>query len=360
MSNIAVQRLLNQRIEGSQFARPDEVVAWLGAVQAQDYPGALWSLGLRIPGSTVAQIEAAFNAGAILRTHAVRPTWHFVTPDDIRWILSLTAPRIKAWSETMNRRLGLDEALFRRSNEVIAKALQGGHTQTRAELGQALAEAGIGTQELRSVFIFLRAELEALVCSGRRVGKQFTYALLDERAPQARLLPRSEALAELARRYFTSHGPASLQDFSWWSGLPAADARAGLGEIEAQLVEEKIGGKSYWMPVQTAEARQDPPAAYLLPGYDEYLIAYRDRSAALDPKYAGNVGRGNGFFSTIVIDGRVVGNWRRSFKKGTVVIELAPFAPLSAAAEEAVEEAIRRYGQFLGMAVEVVFSGIGL
>ena len=359
MLNFTVQRLFAQQIEGSQFTRPEEVVAWLGAVQAQDYLGALWSLGMRMQKATEKLVEQAFNDGVILRTHAIRPTWHFVTPADIRWILQLSAPRVITADASRYRQLELDEALFARSQELIANALQGGRQLTRTELGSVLAQAGILATGLRLIYILFRAELDAVICSGPRRGKQFTYTLLQERAPQAMTLPRDEALAELARRYFTSRAPVTLQDFAWWSGLAAIDARAGLEGIKSQLVEEKIGGKSYWMPTHAIETRPSPPAAYLLPGYDEYLIAYRDRSAALDSKYAGNVGRGNGLFSTIVIDGRVVGNWRRTVKKAAVIIELAPFAPLPAAEEEAVNAAIRRYGQFLGLPVETVLRENG-
>src|SRR5713226_2242979 len=224
--DIAHRRLHNQLITRPMFEKPDDVVKWLGAVQAQDYAGAKWALGLRMQGVTDDVIEQAFADGAIIRTHVMRPTWHFVAPADIRWMLALTAPRINAY---YNRKLELDDAVFRHSNAVLAKALQGGKQLTRSELASVLQLAGIAADNLlRSTYIIMRAELDGIVCSGARRGKQFTYALLDERVPQTRNLDRDEALAEFARRYFTSHGPATLQDFVWWSGLAAADAKAGL------------------------------------------------------------------------------------------------------------------------------------
>jgi hypothetical protein len=233
MSKVAWQRVYNQRLEGPKFQRPGDVVAWFGAVQAQEYALAKWALGLRMEYATDDIIEQAFTDGAILRTHVMRPTWHFVTPADIRWILELTAPRVHAANGTMYRRLELEDALFGRSDEIIARAVEGGRHLTRAELGAALSVAGIDTTNgMRLGYIVHHAELEGVVCSGPRRGRQHTYALIAERAPQARRLARDEALAELTRRYFTSHGPATVKDFAWWSGLTIADVKAGLAMLD--------------------------------------------------------------------------------------------------------------------------------
>src|SRR6266571_3866 len=234
--NIAHRRLHNQHITRRTLETPQALVEWLGAVQAQDFAAAKWALGLRLQGVTDEDIEQAFTDGAILRTHVMRPTWHFVSPADIRWLLALTAPRVNTVNASWYRKLELDDALFLSSNAVLAKALQGGKQLTRPELVSVLQQAGIATGDvLRFTYIMIRAELDGIVCSGARQGKQFTYALLDERAPQARTLDHDEALAEFARRYFTGHGPATLQDFVWWSGLSVADARAGLDMVKSQL-----------------------------------------------------------------------------------------------------------------------------
>jgi hypothetical protein len=246
--DIAHQRLQNQHIVGAPFARSEEVVAWMGAVQAQEYPGAKWALGLRMQGVKDTEIEQAFAEGKILRTHVMRPTWHFVAPADIRWMLELTAPRVHLANAYYYRMLELDDALFSRSKDAIANALRDGQQLTRAELAAVLAEAGIVAEGMRLGYIVHYAELEGIVCSGARRGKQFTYALLDLRAPQAKTLPRDEALAELTKRYFTSHGPAMIQDFVWWSGLTVADAKAGLEMAGSSLVKEVVDGRSYWRP----------------------------------------------------------------------------------------------------------------
>jgi hypothetical protein len=268
--NIPYQRLVNQRIARPTFKKPEEVVGWLGAVQAQDYAGAKWALGLRMQGAAECDIEQAFAKGDILRTHLLRPTWHFVTPADIRWLLELTAPRVHAANAYMYRKLELDGVVFKRSVAALSKALQGGEHLTRSELRDVLQKAGVATDgEFRMSYLMMHAELEGIVCSGPRRGKQFTYALLDERAPQANTLPHDEALAELARRYFTSRGPARLQDFAKWSGLTVADARSGLEAVKAQLQSDVVGDEAYWFLAAAPPAKDGSPTAHLLSVYDE-------------------------------------------------------------------------------------------
>jgi Winged helix DNA-binding domain len=353
--NVAYARLQNQRLSSAHFAKPADVVSWLGAVQAQEYPGARWALALRMRRATDSGIERAFAAGEILRTHVMRPTWHFVAPADIRWMLALTAPRVRVATATYDRRLGIDAAVIKRSNKAIARALKGGRQLTRQELRAALQKAGVaadGTQRL--AHLVMHAELDAVVCSGALRGKQFTYALLDERAPAARALPRDEALAELTRRYFTSHGPAQLQDFVWWSGLTTADARAGLDMAGRHLTADVIDGKRYWFPSSMRAVVPPARTAYLLPPYDEYLIAYRDRSAALDADLWKPIADRDPFSSTIVVDGQVVGGWRAIAKNGKVLATLdLPLRPKKTD-ERLISDAVRRFGAFLNLEVDVV------
>jgi len=233
-ADIVRLRLLNQQLATPRFSQPRQLVAWLGAVQAQDYPGAKWALGQRLRDGTEAAIERAFAEGKILRTHVMRPTWHFVSPDDIKWLLELTAPRVKAAMRYYDRRAGMEEALFRRTNRIIARGLRDGGQLPRQEIASLIRRAGLADW-LRSPnamgHIMAQAELDGIVCSGAPHGRQFTYALLEERAARARTLAREDALGELTRRYFRSHGPATIQDFVWWSGLTIADAQAGLDLI---------------------------------------------------------------------------------------------------------------------------------
>src|SRR5579864_3363297 len=352
--DIAHQRLHNQLITRRTFEKPGDVVQWLGAVQAQDYAAAKWAVGLRLQGVTDNDIEQAFTDGAILRTHVMRPTWHFVSPTDIRWMLALTAPRVKVAMAYYDRILELDEAAFTRSNAALAKALQGGEQLTRSQLGTVLQKAGIACDSLQRLgHIIMRAELDGIVCSGARRGKQFTYALLDERAPQARTLDRDEALAEFAMRYFTSHGPATLQDFVWWSGLTVADARAGLEMVKSQFIYEVIDGQTYWFSTSTPPAKDLSQTAYLLPNFDEYTVGYKDRSAVFDASHTNKLDpRGNVLFNhTIVLDGRVAGTWKRTLKKDAVIITPNLFAHLNEDETRAFVASANRYGAFLDLPV---------
>ncbi len=358
--DIAQRRLSNQRIAETPFKKPDEVVQWLGAVQAQDYAAATWALGLRLQSATSDDIELAFADGTILRTHVMRPTWHFVAPADIRWLLALTAPRVKAASAYWYRKLELDDAVFRRTNTALANALHGDKQLTRQELVVVLQQAGIAGDDLgRFTYIMMRAELDGIICSGARRGKQFTYALLDERVPPARTLDqdddRDAALAELARRYFTSHGPATLQDFVGWSGLTGADAKAGLEMVASYLLHEVIDGQTYWSATSTPSAQDLPQTLYLLPNYDEYIVGYKDRSAVFDVSHTKKLdARGNILFNhMIVLDSRVVGTWKRTLNKDTVVLTPCLFAPLNAAETRALAASANRYSAFLARSMNV-------
>ena len=348
-------RLHNQRLSTTTFTNPADAVGWLGAVQSQDYAGAKWALGQRVRNATDAAIEQAFNEGVILRTHVMRPTWHFVRPEDIRWMLALTAPRINALCATYYRKLELDTATFKRSNALLTKNLQGGKQLTRAELTSLLQKKSIATADLlRFTYLIVRAELDGIVCSGARRGKQFTYALLDERAPQARNLDRDAALAELATRYFFSHGPATLKDFVWWSGMTMADANKGLDLISSQLISKVENGQTYWFADSTP-TRVPSPTVHLLPDYDEYTVGYTDRSAIFDGSHTSKLdSRGSELAQyIIVLDGHIAGTWKRTLKKSEVFIELARFRDLTKAEGKAIADAAERYGKFLGLSVEL-------
>lgn len=351
--DIARLRLYSQRLAGAEFEKPEEVVGWMGAVQSQDYPAAKWALGLRLRAAVDDDVERAFEEGTILRTHVMRPTWHFVLPADIRWLLALTGPRVNAVDASNYRALQLDEALFARTNDVLARALEGGQQLTRPELGAVLQQAGIDTQDMRRLtHIMMRAELDGVVCSGAKRGKHFTYALLDERAPQVRTLERDEALAEITLRYFRSHGPAQVKDLVWWSGLTTGDVKAGIEMVKSHLSNETVEGQTYWFAESAPFVGDLSPTAYLLPNFDEYGVAYRDRSALVDPSsekqdpkdsfYLGNL---------VVIDGKAVGSWKRTFSKDAVVITTQLFTRLNDAQEEAIKAAANQYGAFLGMPV---------
>jgi len=349
--NIAHQRLQNQYIAGTKFAQPSEAVAWLGAVQAQDYLGALWAVGIRSQNTVEADVEKALADRTIIRTWPMRRTLHFVAAEDIRWMLELLTPRMVAGlARQLHKHFGLDEATFGRSKDLFIRALQGGKQLSRTAMYEVLEAGGVFTGEMRGMHILSQLAQDGIICFGTREGKQQTFTLLDEWAPTAKRMERDAALAELARRYFTSHGPATSQDFIWWSGLTVADAQAALEMAKPQLVKEVIEGQTYWLASLQPAAKENSPKAYLLPPYDEYTVAYKDRSAALNPLYAKQ--SGNGIFSpTIVIDGQVVGTWKRTIKKDALIITPSLFEKLSKANVRALAEAAGRYGKFLGLSV---------
>lgn len=351
--DIARQRLHNQAITPAEVATPGAVVKQLGAVQAQDYLGSLWALGLRMQKAVEADIEQAIANREIIRTWPMRGTLHFVAPDDVRWMLALLTPRIIARAARRHKQLELDATTFARSETLFAKALQGGKQLTRPELMDVLEQDGISTNTQRGYHILWRAGQSGLICFGPRRGKQDTFVWLDDWLPKGKSLSREESLFELAHRYFSGHGPATIHDFMWWSGLPAADARAGLAMVEAQLAHEERDGQTYWFSPEWPAPKVDSPTAYFLPSFDEYLLGYKDRSAVLDPAHATKVVPGaNGMFKPIiVIDGRVVGTWKRTLKKEKVVMALHPFNALSEAEGEAVAVAAERYGAFVNLPV---------
>lgn len=344
---IVSERLHNQKLSSPGCKQAVDVVRWLGAVQAQEYAAAKWALGLRLRAATDLDVEHAFNEGQILRTHLMRPTWHFVAPDDIRWLLALTAPRVNAKAGPNYRQYELDAAVFKRTNKVLSRALQGGKHRTRAELKAALNKSGVAADDvIRLAHIMLRAELDGVVCSGPRVGKQFTYALLEERVPPAKVLTRDAALAKLTQRYFTSHGPATLHDFVWWSGLTVGDAKRGVEMLERDLRNEVLHDKTYWRPRAKPSARSSPYparssayAAHLLPAYDEYNVAYKNREAGLGP--------------TVIVDGQAVGTWKPTIEKQSLTITVTPARVLNESERLAIAEAADRYAAFLALPAHV-------
>jgi hypothetical protein len=283
----------------------------------------------------------------------MRPTWHFVLPEDIRWLLAATAPRVHAANAHYYRKVGLDGAAFARAHEIFVKALSGGHQLTREELAAALRGGGVACDDaLRFTFLVLHAELDGVLCSGARRGKQFTYALLDERVPARANLAREEALGQLTGRYFTSHGPATTADCAWWSGLTTADVKAGIEAASPRLASAAVDGKTYWFAARPAKARPaDGPLVHLLPNFDEYVVAYQNRDAFLEPKIAKKLDPRSGVFAAnaLVVDGLLAGGWRRTLGKGEVVLEKKPLSPLTAAQKKALREAAERYARFLGL-----------
>ncbi|HSX58055.1 MAG TPA: winged helix DNA-binding domain-containing protein [Candidatus Saccharimonadales bacterium] len=354
--NITQSRLINQHLLGDKFVKPEEVVDNFGAVQAQDFPAAKYSLGIRIKNSTDQSVEHAFNEGKFLRTHVLRPTWHFVTPADLVWMQDLTRDKVKAQMAGYNRRLELTDEVFARATEVIVKELSRKNYKTRQELRtKLLDELKIETDVQRLAHLIMWPELDSIICSGPKIGKQLTYALVSERAPKSKKLSREESLAKLTWKYFSSHGPAQVIDFSWWSGLNQKEIVEGLDLNQDKLVSETIEGKTYWFSEKTKVETADQ--AHLLSIYDEYTIAYRDRSALGSERYIEKmIAQGNFLTSVIILNGLIVGYWKRNLKKDKVEVSLTFYRKINKKEKTLVELAAKDYADFLKLPLTLEFS----
>lgn len=350
-ADVARQRLLNQCIAGEQFGTPEDVVRWMGAIQAQDYRQALWAIGSRTASATMADVEAAITARQIVQTWPMRGTLHFVAAEDAKWMIELLAPRRLAADRSRRKQLELYQDTLARCTEVVQEALCGGNRLTRSAVMRLLEDAGISPKGQRGYHILWYLAQTGLICLGPLQDKEQTFVLLDEWVPAPRRLVREEALAELARRYFASHGSATVDDFATWAGLTLADAREGLDAAKPALRSERRGAKEYWSGANAPNHEtHDTSSVYLLAGFDEYLLGYKDRGAVLAPEHANDVvPGGNGIFFPIIVEGgRVVGTWKRTHKRSGVAITLRPFSRLEIA-QECLTAAAKRFSDFLGL-----------
>jgi len=348
--NVTALRLHHQLIAHHPFDKAEQVVAWMGGMQGQDFPGLKWSVGLRLAKATEADVERAIDERKIIRTWPMRGTLHVVAAEDVRWILALTSPGNLSGSARRRQNLELDDKTLLHCHQVLTRTLQGGKQKSRDDIYAALESAGISTAGQRGYHILWNAALHGLICFASTTDKEQNFALLEEWVAPAQARARDEALAILALRYFTSHGPATIKDFIWWSGLSAGEARSGLEANKAHLLQETVNKQTCWMPPDICVQKQEA-SVFALPGFDEYLLGYQDRSAVLDAENAEKIcPGGNGMFaSTIVIDGKVAGTWKRTIKKSSISISAASFAKLSRAQRGAFKQAAERYAMFMGL-----------
>jgi hypothetical protein len=351
--NIPTTRLQNHHLIGEKFIAAKDAVEYYGAVQAQEWAAAKWAVGLRMKNGSDEAVEKAFNEGLILRTHIMRPTWHFVTPENIRWMQKLTSPRVLTQCGYMFRREKLDEEVFATAHAILKKELSNNNYRTRDQLRTLFESHGISTKGQRLAYILIQAELSSLICSGPRIGKQFSYALLEERAPHAKNLSRDESLASLTLLYFTAHGPAQLKDFAWWSGLTAKECAEKINMIKSQLDEIESDGKTYFHVPRKTSPSQKVQRAFLLSIYDEYTIAYKDRSDinVNEKDIEKMIMMGNALTAVVIIDGKVSGTWKRTLGKKDVAIKLSMFRKPDMNVEEEIKKTINQYGSFIGLPV---------
>lgn len=350
------RRLVNQML-AKGAASPIGLAGWMGAIQAQDFQMVKWAFGIRIPGSTSETIDKAINDGEIVRTHVLRPTWHFVSAANLLWMLELSSPRIRPGLKYRQDFLGLTPEILQKSNSIIPNTLRGGKHLTRDEMIANLKADGITTDNNSFSHIFLWAELNGIVCSGRMAGNKPTYTLISEWVPSSEMLSREESLGKLAVIYFTSHGPATVKDFAWWSGLTAGDIRTGLKSAENELESVVVDSTTYWQARKSLQSVEKTNRAFLLPAFDEFLISYTDRSAVMTGVNHRKAVSDNGVFRpVIVINGQVTGLWKSISKKNKIILESSFFKRATKQIKAAVEEAAFEYGAFLGKKTEVIFT----
>jgi hypothetical protein len=317
------------------------------AMQAQVFPMAKWAIGLRLSNCNDKQVEDAFNAGKILRTHVLRPTWHFVSPKNIRWLLKLTGPRVRAFNNTYYNRHELDNKIFMKSNDILIKSLRDNKQLTRTALQAELKKGKVKVEGIRLAFIMMQAELDGVICSGAKLGNQFTYTLLEERVPAVKEMTQQESLSALAEQYFKSRGPATVADFSWWSGLSMKECRGAAGMLNDKFQKEKIKGQEYiYSDVSLGKTRLVDRTFYM-PDYDEYGIAYKDRWAILGEEISAKSLASLGYPHVIVVDGVISGTWKVAQPERKVQI-LQTYLPmdLSKVKTNALEKAARHFRDF--------------
>ena len=348
------RRLANQRLHGERLPSAAEAVRLLTCVQSQEYAHALWSLGMRTSGLMATEVQAEFDRGAFLRTHILRPTWHFVAGEDIRWIQQLTAPRVQRLNQNIYRQERLDPATLERSAALIMEELRGGQCRTRAELAQALADRDLVSQGLRLAYIVMNAELEGLICSGPMRGAQQTYALVDERVP--RTAASTGDAPELAYRFFLGHGPASIQDLARWSSLTLTQCREAVDAVKDRLECATVEGVDLWFDTTEPAQAQAAPGALLLPLYDEVTLSYPAINFPLASGHPHQPGE-DLFVGCVIIADTNGGLWRRAFKGSKMIMEVTLAPGVLARSRSLIETAAAELATFAGKELELMIVG---
>ena len=350
LEDIAKHRIGNHQLRDTNFRTAKEIVSSMTAMQAQDFNMSLWAVGMRMQQATEKSVLKAFNDGEILRTHVLRPTWHLVSADDITWMLTLTAPQIKTITHNRDVSLGIEETIYSKTNDLFIKVLEGGNHLTADELKIIFANANIKTDDNWFYHFTMRAELDGIICSGAVKNKKQSYALLSERVTIKKQYTKEEALAALALGYFTSHGPACLKDFVWWSGLSVGNARKGIESVKENFQSVTVDGEMYWFKEIDVNKRMNTPSIQFTPAFDEIIISYRNRKAVLLHENQSKAFSSNGIFRPVVIiNGHGHGIWKRTIKKDSVVIEPQLFTPLEKSMESLFISSAEEYGTFLGL-----------
>ena len=352
LDEAAARRMVNQALSQPLSADVAGVVRSFVAMQAQEFPYALWSIAQRMtePPSRDDLVQA-FNDGVILRTHVLRPTWHFAVPEDIRWLLRLTAPKLRRIMASYTRENGLDATELSKSQHVLAETVRDGNHCTRKDLAAALEAAGVSTGGMRLGFILMHAEYDEVLISGAMQGKQQTYAAFDERVPPGPDYDEDGALAELARRYVATRAPVTHKDLAGWASLTIGQARRGLAAIETDCVITDLDGMTTWSPARPAARvrKRSAPVVDLIQGYDELVMSYFESRRLLAPAGVLPVPDWTSYLHAVLVDGRLTGHWRHQLGKNSAVVEVQVRRLLTADERTALEAAVDRYADYLGV-----------
>lgn len=351
---ISHHRLVSQKLYKTSSISPQEIVKHLGAMQAQDYSMAKWAIGSRCD-ATEAAIEEAINSAEIIRTHILRPTWHFVSADDIYWMLDVSAPQVKRFTASAGKKYDYDAKKLDQTNSKIEKLLSGNKHLTREEIMQELGIKKTSNEDFLSAALMMNAELDGLVCNGRMKGKQITYALLEERVPKPKSrLTKEEGLAKLALKYFVSHGPATVHDFSWWSGFPPTICQNAINAIKLQLCSVAIDGQIFWFGNDSSDETNFRESVHFLPAFDEILIAYKTREVSVLQEHQSKTFTNNGIFKPIILENsKVIGMWKRTIKKDHAKIETQFFNETESHKKAIIFEGIKAFENYLGTKIVI-------
>ncbi|MFT3702019.1 MAG: winged helix DNA-binding domain-containing protein [Agriterribacter sp.] len=357
LTDIPQIRLINQQISATTFKSAKKLVGYMGAMQAQDYAMGKLAIGTRLLNATDKTIEQSINRGDIIRTHALRNTWHFVAAEDLRWMLDLFSERLKKQADTQHRQLNLSEKDFSKSNRIISKLLQDGEHVTREDIVAHLEKSKFSVNENRASHLLIRAELDGIVCRGKIISNKHTYTLLDKWVPAIKKLSREEALHKLSKTFFTSHGPATLQDFTWWSGLTITDAKSAIAMLTKDFATITVEGKQYWLKTIPGLPGSKLTNIYLLPSFDEFIIGYTDRSAVLPTEHLKKIVSPNGiFWPTVIVNGQVTGMWKRKINPDNLIIESAYFKTHNKTVKKLIEAKADELALFWNKPVSLIHS----
>lgn len=353
--DIATLRLFNQQISVPEFTDANALLKHMGAMQGQDFRSAIWAVGLRLKNANISAVEKAYNSGDILRTHAMRPTWHIVARENLSWLLDLTAPHVFTHTKGRHRNLELTSQILKKCHTILEKELEGSVHLTREEILRVFTQHKLPVAALQLSHILMDAELHKIICSGKLKNNKITYALFHERILKPQKLSHEEAIIELAKIYFTSHGPALMEDFQWWSGLSSGKIKLAAATIEKEFSVRIINDKKYYFSEEVKPLSKGINTHYLLPAYDEFIISYKDRSGLFtDHSYAKAISN-NGIFRPVIADnkGRAIGIWSQTTKPNQRLLEFQFFESIDQKISRAIEKEITRYAEFNGIQVTV-------